>query len=125
MSFDWIDFLHLSEFLVKRSGRLTEEASLRSATSRAYFAAFCISRNYARDFLRFQPNYTAEDHINLRNLFKQFGEEEFWRSLDRLRQWRNTCDYDDLVGGLNNLSEHALEKATWVTTKVREWQTGK
>ena len=48
MSFDWADYLKLAEALTQS---LTvpgpEEAALRAAMSRAYYAAFCSARNLA------------------------------------------------------------------------------
>jgi hypothetical protein len=58
--FTWIDYFELSLNLagIKDLGELSNitktkqsEAQLRSAISRAYYAAFCISRRYLRDGL--------------------------------------------------------------------------
>lgn len=48
MSFDWVDFLALADALVRDPNSPgPEEASLRSASSRAYYAAFCSARDFA------------------------------------------------------------------------------
>jgi len=44
MPFDWQEYLLLARELSQRSG----EAALRSAISRAYYAAFCTACNYLR-----------------------------------------------------------------------------
>lgn len=50
MSFNWGDYLSLANaLLTKPNTPGPEEAAYRSAVSRAYYAAFCIARNYARD----------------------------------------------------------------------------
>jgi hypothetical protein len=50
MSFNWSDFLTLADALPRNpSSAGPEEASLRSAISRAYYAAFCGARDFARD----------------------------------------------------------------------------
>ena len=48
MSFEWADYLKLAAALAEEPDSLgPEEAALRSAASRAYYAAFCASRNFA------------------------------------------------------------------------------
>lgn len=50
MSFDWSQYLNLANVLHGERGKLAhEEACLRTAISRAYYAAFCAARNRARD----------------------------------------------------------------------------
>jgi len=50
VSFDWEQYYDLAEWLLKHPGTAApQEASLRSAVSRAYYAAFCPARNFARD----------------------------------------------------------------------------
>ena len=48
MSFNWADYLRFAESLVSTpSSPGPEEAALRAAISRAYYAAFCSARNLA------------------------------------------------------------------------------
>lgn len=50
MSFDWAEYLTLARSLVSQSNALpNQEAALRAAISRSYYAAFCCARNYLRD----------------------------------------------------------------------------
>src|SRR5438045_3292460 len=68
------------------------------------YAAFCYARNYARDHLGFPPREDAEDHGRLRAHLKQKRRRATADSLDRLREWRNACDYlDELPGDLKAL----------------------
>ena len=71
-AFDWKQYLDLARDLSQpmTSDAGTREARLRSAVSRAYYAAFCHARNYSRDWLNFQPNHTADDHGRLRAFLK-------------------------------------------------------
>ena len=47
MSFDWAQYLDLSQSLVDSvDGSTLDEAKLRCAISRAYYAAFCSARNF-------------------------------------------------------------------------------
>ncbi|MEN3001680.1 MAG: hypothetical protein ABDI19_07565 [Armatimonadota bacterium] len=36
------------------------------------------------------------------------------RRLNQLRQWRNQCDYDDIVPNLDQLTISAIERASMV-----------
>ena len=64
MKFDWCEYIKLAEEMANlaaststgngstddtKSGKI--EARLRSSISRAYYAAYCIARNYLRDVL--------------------------------------------------------------------------
>ena len=45
MSFDWSEYLKLAQELAGQTGNpASQEARLRAAVSRAYYAVFCISR---------------------------------------------------------------------------------
>ena len=63
MPFDWKGFLALAHELQRQAATAAEpEPLLRSAVSRAYFAAYCHARNYARDYLSFDPREDVDDH---------------------------------------------------------------
>ncbi len=84
---------------------------MRSAISRAYYAAFCHVRNYARDQHGFSPGYTADDHQQVRDHYRTRGQNDVARRLNQLRQWRNTCDYTDTVYNLPFISARAIAEA--------------
>jgi len=55
MSFDWNEYYQLSRELAGlATGIATEEAKMRSAISRAYYAAFCKARDYLQQ-MGFSP----------------------------------------------------------------------
>lgn len=106
MPFDWTDYLVLARSLNgEKEITCSEESQHRSAVSRAYYAAFCSARNYARDHYGFEPRYVADDHVNLQREYKNAardldGERKeqillIASQLEHLRTWRNRCDYDD------------------------------
>ena len=86
--------------------------------SRSYYAAFCHARNYARDHQRFFPSNKADDHGRVRLHFKTRGEITVAMSLDRLRQWRNQCDYDDTISGLTVLLSSAIAEAQKIFNRL-------
>ena len=112
MAFDWSEFLELARGLAGQAGRrYSAEASERSAVSRAYYAAFCWARNYAAKSSSFQHTHTARDHERLREHFKRRGEPQLASALNKLRGWRNECDYEDTVTNLHLCVKNAIRTA--------------
>jgi hypothetical protein len=112
VSFDWRKFLELAQALNAGAGRdFDRESAQRSATSRAYYAAFCFARNFAMANLRYVPNRDAEDHEGLRRHLHAQGRGRAAAELTRLRLWRNQCDYDEVVQNLGMLSNNAVKLA--------------
>ena len=103
MSFNWAEFLTLADALLRDPNSPgPEEAALRSAISRAYYAAFCSGRNFARDKENFVPQGTAEDHKRLSVHFRKNRDrtrKKIATDLNRLRDYRNRADYDDVLPG--------------------------
>ncbi len=111
MGFDWREYLNLSLFLRGQEGPgFGGEATSRCAVSRAYYSAFCHARNHERDEGKFIPEYGYQDHALLRKYFRS-RDTEVAEWLDDLRRWRNKCDYQDRVPGLERLAKSAIELA--------------
>jgi len=120
MAFDWKEYLSLAYFLDRRSGtNFSSEASSRAAISRAYYAAFCHARNYARDYDGFVPIMKVKDHEYVREHFRQNGQSNIAMCLDELRQWRNYCDYYDIVYALPQRLKSALQNAQDIIDKLK------
>lgn len=116
MPFDWREFLALSNDLRKlaAAGR-HQEAALRSAVSRAYYAAFCFARDQARAKLGYVSPRTPEEHAELQRFLAANKYGKAASQLERLRQWRNKCDYDDQPGtNFAILAENAVNEAARV-----------
>lgn len=108
MAFDWGEYLKLAEFLVGKSGEgFGEEASARCAVSRAYYAAFCHARDVAQAG-SFRINQSGEDHKRVRDHYQQRGMAPIAQKLDRLRQFRNACDYE---ADIARLGDHFIQIA--------------
>lgn len=95
MNFSWKQYIH---FATELSGR-KDEPALRSAISRAYYGAFCYSRNYLTNTGKIQIpkddlgvihklviNYLSESDDNDEKLAGQH--------LSNLRRKRNEADYN-------------------------------
>ncbi|MBI4319481.1 MAG: hypothetical protein HY675_13420 [Chloroflexi bacterium] len=113
MSFKWKEYLDLARFLLQVQGDVSHEASWRCAVSRAYYAAFCHARNYARDRLGYQPAGGAQDHSSLVAHYRS-NQSEIADWLDELRSWRNLCDYRDNVYGIDRMPQLAIFSAQQV-----------
>ena len=116
MAFEWKKFLQLARDVQSRAdGGELDDALLRTAFSRAYYAAFCHARNYARDWLNFATREDADDHGRLRahlTAKRRKGDSE---RLERLRNWRNESDYvDELSFDLRSTILRALGDAEYV-----------
>ena len=111
MSFDWREYLGLAKELagVPRCD-YSQEAAERSAVSRAYYAAFCWTRNYAEAKLGFRPQKTADDHKLLREHLKHH-DPKLASALNKLRGWRNSCDYKDNVPNLPQQAKASIRLA--------------
>jgi hypothetical protein len=116
MQFDWKDFVMVSRFLQQQVGSVdNSEAFLRTALGRAYYGAFCYARNYARDWLGFKPKYEGDDHGRLRAHLKMKKRWRVAEKLERLRDLRNECDYQDQLSiDLEAALEFALGDADYV-----------
>jgi hypothetical protein len=98
MAFEWKEFVEVSRFLGQHAaGAGRSEAFRRSAVGRAYYGAFCHVRTYARDHLNLQPRNDADDHGRLRARLSRGRMRGISDKLERLRQWRNECDYADVL----------------------------
>jgi uncharacterized protein (UPF0332 family) len=134
--FNWNDYFALSLNLVgisdvsecskitKSDGDISD-ACLRASISRAYYAAFCISRNYLRDDLddprlKKQNNdvnehkYVADELTNSRDRSLQ----KVGKSLSRLRIYRNQADYDDTVRGIKSNTEISIKLADEIIRSI-------
>jgi len=120
VSFDWREYLELARYLAGMGGTLySPEAAYRSAVSRAYYAAFCWVRNYAAIKLGFKPQKSPDDHRRLREHLKSQGYVGLASNLNKLREWRNNCDYDDEVPGLDSRVCASIEVANKIIQACR------
>lgn len=118
MAFNWKEYFDLALFLQgKTDVSYSEESARRAAVSRAYYAAFCFARNYAKDRYGRGKSRSSDEHSELIKFYKVLGtaDQDFVDiadNLEELRQWRNFCDYDDnIMQDINILAKDALEDA--------------
>jgi len=109
MVFDWAKYLVLAEEL--GTSRMNE-AALRSAISRAYYATFCKARNRLRHEGVRIPN-TGKAHKIVWDNFRN-DVDQHRRSIgitgDRLRQSRNKADYEDEFPNVTKVVQDSISK---------------
>ncbi len=123
MGFDWADYLVLAEELGKRSD---DEASLRSAVSRAYYAAFCTARNRLLQEGEEVPK-TGEAHTVVWTKYRESAQKQrrdVGINGDRLRRVRNKADYDDELPNIHAEVEGAVARARRLLDSLRELDSG-
>jgi hypothetical protein len=122
MPFDWREYLNLARFLGgQKNCKYDAEAGLRSAVSRAYYAAFCHARNYAQTNHAFRPTTGGGVHSELIDHYHSRELATIANELDTLRKWRNQCDYDDLINetGFHVLVGSAMRRASRIIEQLK------
>lgn len=128
MSFAWVHYLNLAKILDKHaddfaSGTkvvLSSEASYRTAVSRAYYSAFCISRAYVEQVAG-PLGRSSDVHKKVSNYFMDQQGDNYRQigiNLNRLRDNRNKADYDLPLAGCKSLSRASVKIATDIIAKV-------
>ncbi len=115
MTFSWRDYYTLAgQFKEQAADSPQQEALLRSAISRAYYASFCLARNYLRDSLGRKSTGTLDDHEFVKSQFRNLPGQDnqtIAENLRRLRGYRNQADYDDEFPGIKNTAFIAMNMA--------------
>ena len=71
MAFNWKECFNLALVIQGLYPQgFVQEAAFRSSIGRAYYAAFCYARNYARDQHGFSPTHTSRYHELVRARFR-------------------------------------------------------
>lgn len=116
MSFDWSEYLTLAQELTANSATSPiHEANLRSAISRAYYAAI----HKAQDHLIYKDNspipYPVNIHFYVINEFESSNDiirKKIGGLLHHLRSIRNIADYQDsFFGNLQGRTKGVLTEA--------------
>jgi uncharacterized protein (UPF0332 family) len=110
MTFDWREYRNVADKLFnQRLEFSSEEACCRIVISRAYYSAFCLARNRARDMKEITLVSGGDVHKQVINHYKQSptgkARVNIGIKLDRLRLLRNTADYDDTLKIHNPVKE--------------------
>ena len=123
MSFDGSEFFDLAQELAgKKKSISTEEARLRSAISRSYYAAFLEARRFLRNKRGRRVPLSSLAHQDVQDeflndpdpLYQQVGSD-----LGRLHTLRKQADYGDGFTGLSAFTNMALQLAKSIISTVK------
>jgi uncharacterized protein (UPF0332 family) len=125
MSFDWTTYFELSKVLyeeaIAKEGPLVE-AKLRSAISRAYYAAHHKSLRYVEATQRgVYIGRTGKAHrevVDYLKTSKNVQDQAAGNSLDRVLSAREKADYKGFQGNVKAATESALRDAEKVLKAV-------
>jgi uncharacterized protein (UPF0332 family) len=123
MSFDWSEYLRVAKELAgSATPPANQEAKLRAAISRAYYAAFVKARNHLRDKQGHTIPKTGDAH---RYVWEQFDlspdpvRQTVAENLIRLRKYRRQADYVDTFPGLSGITATAITLSEEVISELR------
>lgn len=123
MSFDWSDYLNLANELAPRPiSAAAQEAKLRCAISRAYYANYCTARNHLREKEgQLIPVHDAHRYvINALLNSTERKRKDLVKDLNRLRIDRIKADYNDEFSGLPSQTEVALLLAEKLMSNLKK-----
>lgn len=108
MSFDWREYLDLAKHLHQSAGGNLKDSMLRSAISRAYYAALNESKDFLKKKNVISPHIMKNglSHENIISTFRSGRDRGYSRigaNLDRLRDLRVKADYKESALGANNI----------------------
>jgi uncharacterized protein (UPF0332 family) len=111
--FDWTNYLHLAEVLSENP----DEASQRTAISRAYYAIFCNAREYLQS-KQFSYTDRKSPHEAVWKAFEkiqlpipQKDRNKIYVIGDRLKKRRFQADYDNKINNLQPKAKRTIKEA--------------
>ena len=126
MAYNWREFLTFAENIEAAPAVPgPEEAALRSAVSRAYYAAFRAALELGLQ-AGFQSSHTGEDHSKIREFFRNASpknphKQDISTQLGRLLDYRRQADYDNVLRQKpGNMAFYAIGMAKKVFTDIDE-----
>ncbi len=98
MTFDWSDVYDIAAFVADHDFGAQQEAALRTALSRAYYAAF----NWAKVWCENQGcsfGNNSSDHEGVRVYLRSLGHPDLADHLYRMHRYRKLADYEQHFQG--------------------------
>jgi uncharacterized protein (UPF0332 family) len=122
MSFDWLEYLNVAKELASvTTTPASQEAKLRAAISRAYYAAFIKARNHLRDKEGYSIPRTGNSHRFVSQQFVSSSDavrQSIADKLSRLKAYRKQADYVDKFPGISGVTMIALTLSEEIITTL-------
>jgi hypothetical protein len=88
----WKEYFAIAQYLQGQTNdQFSQEAALRCAISRVYFAAFCHARNYARDYQKYVPTNQYGEHRSVKEHYQKRGDIAIASDLDLRGCLKSLC----------------------------------
>lgn len=128
MTFDWNDYLQLAFDLATQQGEVLQEARLRAAISRAYYAAFHAAGGYITAHFRLSiPEQSAHSFVAGQLQSPAIGGEQLdkrvkkiGQDLWRLARLRKRADYEADFPHIQAESSFALLLAESILKRLND-----
>ncbi len=125
MGFDWKKYLELAEYITDNADNLPDkEACYRASVSRAYYAAFCITRGYIRksDGQEYKGGEAHQKIVEHLQTSSDQRKRAIANHLKALRKDRNKADYDDNISREKprNMAFKATTMSKTIISKINE-----
>lgn len=120
-TFDWEELILLADSLKDNKTIGTEEAINRSVINRAYFGAFCLARNLAKDNNWIKLANNGSDHEKVKQYYKGNNnktKQQIGILLERLHTDRKHADYDDVCCSSKEATSKIVRRAQEVRAKL-------
>jgi uncharacterized protein (UPF0332 family) len=120
MAFKWTEFILFAEQISKNS---SDEATLRSAISRAYYGAFGKVRIYCESKYKISKSFSDGIHQKVIHELKTSAIREEYslgNSLSDLRRSRNMADYDSHADVNKRLAEQSIKKSNDIIKQLNK-----
>jgi len=108
--------------LANKLAIIDNEAAMRSAVNRAYFAAFHKTKMFAQSSgVKFSGAKRSDIHKDVVMFLVRHNDEKvklLSSDLDRLKNNRNKCDYADTVNNLKRIAENAIITAEEIFNNI-------
>jgi hypothetical protein len=120
--FDWTLYLDLAKHLLvgqqPKTNNNIDEAYYRSAISRAYYAAYCVARNYLQEDQGLNiPVFDSHKFV----LEEFMDEPKIASTLKSLRDDRNRADYNNQSSrNLAKIAQQSTEKSEYVIDLINK-----
>ncbi len=119
IGFEWSDYLKLANKLHLCSSKSElKEAFLRTAISRAYYAAYCLAKNYISKIETNIVSNNVSAHAEVQAFFKNDKTNrthlKVGTKLERLRKNRNKADYAYKMSEIEKTTLFSIEEAQFI-----------
>jgi len=98
--------------IAKKLATIQDEASMRSAVSRAYYATFHRVKLFAANHgVKFSSGMRSNIHKEIIDFLNYHTDQKvklLSPKLDRLRNDRNKCDYADSINNISNITQKSI-----------------